>query len=168
MHHQVIACDKCKNPPPDISGLLPYRMQGSCSEMKKDVISHCHQLPIGSSLDYVISCMSLRHPPDFSGPEKLMRARDVGVRVDTWVETGTEISPFYDSLIGKLMVHAETRSDAIKKMLKALSNTRLGGIPNNLEYHKTILSAEGYASGSQLSRNLYLLLRRFMDPVIFP
>ena len=58
-----------------------------------------------------------------------------GVRVDTWVETGTEISPFYDSLIGKLMVHASTRPEAIEKMLKALGGTRLGGIPSNLEYH---------------------------------
>lgn len=32
-----------------------------------------------------------------------------GVRVDTWVETGTEISPYYDSMLGKLMVWAPTR-----------------------------------------------------------
>ena len=70
-----------------------------------------------------------------------------GVRVDTWVETGTEISPFYDSLIGKLMVHGKDRANAVQKMLKALNETRLGGIPNNLEYHKAILSAEGFKSG---------------------
>lgn len=67
--------------------------------------------------------------------------------MDTWVETGTEISPFYDSLIGKLMVHGESREHAIEKMLAALSQTRLNGIPNNLEYHKAILSSEGYKSG---------------------
>lgn len=79
------------------------------------------------------------------------------MRVDTWVETGTEISPFYDSLIGKLMVHAKTRPEAIEKMLKALSNTRLGGIPNNLEYHKTILSAEGFASGKVIYKDIQLV-----------
>jgi len=71
-----------------------------------------------------------------------------GVRVDTWVETGTEISPFYDSLIGKLMVHGRDRKDATAKMLRALAETRLGGIPNNLQYHTTILSSEGFASGA--------------------
>jgi acetyl/propionyl-CoA carboxylase alpha subunit len=44
-----------------------------------------------------------------------------GVRVDTWVETGTEISPFYDSLIGKLMVHGKDRKDATAKMLQVSS-----------------------------------------------
>lgn len=63
------------------------------------------------------------------------------------METGTEISPFYDSLIGKLMVHGKDRPNAVAKMLEALSQTRLGGIPNNLEYHKAILSSEGYHSG---------------------
>jgi urea carboxylase len=43
-----------------------------------------------------------------------------GVRVDTWVEAGTEISPYYDSLLGKLMVHAPTRAAAIAKMRDAL------------------------------------------------
>ena len=74
------------------------------------------------------------------------------------METGTEISPFYDSLIGKLMVHAKTRPAAIEKMLTALGNTRLGGIPNNLQYHKTILSAEGFASGRQINRRWFNLL----------
>lgn len=70
-----------------------------------------------------------------------------GVRVDTWVETGTEISPFYDSLIAKLMVHGKDRADAIAKMQAALANTSLGGIPNNLEYHKAILASPKYAAG---------------------
>lgn len=70
-----------------------------------------------------------------------------GVRVDTWVETGTDISPFYDSLIAKLMVHGKDRLDAVHKMQRALENTQLGGIPNNLEYLKAILAAEAFAAG---------------------
>ena len=64
------------------------------------------------------------------------------------METGTEISPFYDSLIAKLMVHGRTREDAIQKMQRALASTRLGGIPTNLEYLKAILAAKGYAAGA--------------------
>lgn len=81
-----------------------------------------------------------------------------GVRVDTWVETGAEVTPYYDSLIGKLMVHGIDRKDAIRKMLTALGNTRLGGIPTNLEYHKTILSSEGFKSGFPTAVNRLLAL----------
>jgi urea carboxylase len=51
-----------------------------------------------------------------------------GVRVDSWVEAGTEISPFYDSLLAKLMVHAPTRELAVKKMKQALAGAGLAGL----------------------------------------
>ncbi len=47
------------------------------------------------------------------------------VRVDTWVETGSQVTPFYDSLIAKLMVHAADRPAAIAKLLRALSLTQV-------------------------------------------
>ena len=71
-----------------------------------------------------------------------------GVRVDTWVETGTDVTPFYDSLLGKLMVHGSSRANATAKMSKALAGTVLGGIPSNLEYLRTIIASEGYHAGA--------------------
>lgn len=47
------------------------------------------------------------------------------VRVDTWVETGMMVTPYYDSLIAKLMVHAPDRPAAIAKLLRALSLTQV-------------------------------------------
>lgn len=44
-----------------------------------------------------------------------------GVRVDSWIEAGTEISPYYDSLLAKLMVFAPTRELAVKKLKQALA-----------------------------------------------
>ena len=73
------------------------------------------------------------------------------MRIDTWVETGTEVTPFYDSLLGKLMVHGKDRPDAVAKMAKALSGTVLGGIPSNLEYLSTIIASEGFHAGALLS-----------------
>ena len=70
-----------------------------------------------------------------------------GVRVDTWVESGTDVTPFYDSLLGKLMVHGSSRADAATKMSAALADTVLGGIPSNLEYLRTIIASEGFHSG---------------------
>jgi len=49
-----------------------------------------------------------------------------GVRVDSWLESGTEISPYYDSLLGKLMVYAPTRELAVAKIQEALAG-RAGG-----------------------------------------
>ena len=71
-----------------------------------------------------------------------------GVRVDTWVESGTEVTPFYDSLIGKLMVHGSSREDAIKRMVAALAGTVLGGIPSNLEYCGAIVGSPGFREGA--------------------
>jgi acetyl/propionyl-CoA carboxylase alpha subunit len=47
-----------------------------------------------------------------------------GVRVDSWVEAGTEISPFYDSLLAKLMVFAPTRELAVKKIKEAIAGAQ--------------------------------------------
>ncbi|KAK9905055.1 hypothetical protein WJX75_008745 [Coccomyxa subellipsoidea] len=77
-----------------------------------------------------------------------------GVRIDTWVETGTEVTPFYDSLLGKLMVHGKDRPDAVAKMAKALSGTVLGGIPSNLQYLSTIIASEGFHAGATTTRFL--------------
>ena len=48
-----------------------------------------------------------------------------GVRVDTWVETGAEVTPYYDSLLAKLMVYAPTREEAIAKLADALKKTKV-------------------------------------------
>ena len=70
-----------------------------------------------------------------------------GVRVDTWIESGTEVTPFYDSLLGKLMVHGSSRADAVKRMVAALQGTVLGGIPSNLEYLGAIVASQGFRAG---------------------
>lgn len=49
-----------------------------------------------------------------------------GVRVDTWVETGSEVTPYYDSLLAKLMVFAPDRPAAIQKLQQALAATQVG------------------------------------------
>jgi urea carboxylase len=56
------------------------------------------------------------------------------VRVDTWVERGTEVSPFYDPLLAKLIVHGQDRSQALVTLRKALAETRIAGVETNLAY----------------------------------
>lgn len=71
-----------------------------------------------------------------------------GVRVDTWVETGTEVTPHYDSLLAKLMVHAPDRAGATAALQKALAAAELGGIATNLDYVAAIAGSQGFAAGA--------------------
>lgn len=77
-----------------------------------------------------------------------------GVRVDSWVETGCEVSPHYDSLLGKLMVWAPTREEAVQRMLSALEATRLKGVPTNLEFLRQLVADEGFKAGLTTTRFL--------------
>ena len=54
-----------------------------------------------------------------------------GVRIDDGVREGDVISPFYDSMIAKLIVHAPTREQALAKLDRALAQTRIVGLPND-------------------------------------
>lgn len=62
-------------------------------------------------------------------------------RVDTWIETGTDITSHYDSLLGKLIVTGATRQEALLNLRQALKNTALYGIENNLDYLSVIASS---------------------------
>ncbi|MCP9826618.1 acetyl-CoA carboxylase biotin carboxylase subunit [Synechococcus sp. EJ6-Ellesmere] len=70
-----------------------------------------------------------------------------GVRVDSHVYTGYEIPPFYDSLIGKLIVWALDRDAAIKRMRRALSECAITGIPTTIEFHLALLDRPEFQSG---------------------
>ena len=77
-----------------------------------------------------------------------------GARVDTWVQTGSEISPFYDPLVAKVLVHADARTEAVKSMRKALADTMLYGIETNLEYLRQVLADTVFPAGQQTTRYL--------------
>jgi acetyl-CoA carboxylase, biotin carboxylase subunit len=70
-----------------------------------------------------------------------------GVRVDTWLEDGTEIPPHYDSLLGKLIVWDGTRAEAVQRALRALGELRVEGVPTTRELAMDILRSEEFASG---------------------
>ncbi len=75
-------------------------------------------------------------------------------RVDTWVRRGSDVSPFYDPLIAKVLVHADDRPAAVAKMRDALHETSLSGIETNLEYIRQILADSVFPAGKQITRYL--------------
>lgn len=70
-----------------------------------------------------------------------------GIRVDGWVETGTEVTPFYDPMLAKVIVSGADRSAAIAALSSALEETSLAGIETNLEYLKAIAVSDLFRSG---------------------
>jgi urea carboxylase len=77
-----------------------------------------------------------------------------GVRVDGWVERGSEVSPYYDPMIAKVIAHAPTRAEAIAKLRAALKATRLDGIETNVDYVAAILAAEPFQRGGITTKYL--------------
>jgi acetyl-CoA carboxylase biotin carboxylase subunit len=70
-----------------------------------------------------------------------------GVRVDSHVYTGYEIPPFYDSLIGKLIVWAPTRDMALRRLRRALAEWAVTGIPTTIEFHLALLERAEFQRG---------------------
>ena len=71
-----------------------------------------------------------------------------GVRVDSGVEAGSEISPLYDPMIAKLIVHGVDREHARLRMLRALDEFEVGGVTTLLGFHRALLSHPCFAEGS--------------------
>ncbi len=71
-----------------------------------------------------------------------------GIRVDTHCYTGYRIPPFYDSMIGKLITHAPTRNEAIKKMSRALDEFIVEGIKTTIPFHQMIMVNEKFLSNN--------------------
>ena len=70
-----------------------------------------------------------------------------GVRVDSHVYTGYAVPPFYDSLIGKLIAHGETRDSALARMRTALDEIVIDGIATNVSLHQSLLDDPAFIEG---------------------
>ncbi|WBX85788.1 acetyl-CoA carboxylase biotin carboxylase subunit [Sphingosinicella microcystinivorans] len=81
-----------------------------------------------------------------------------GIRVDTAVETGTLIPPYYDSMIAKLIVHGNTRVEAIDRLAAALDDFVVEGIATNIPLLKLIVAHEDFRSNTINTRWLETVL----------
>jgi acetyl-CoA carboxylase biotin carboxylase subunit len=68
----------------------------------------------------------------------------LGVRFDSHVHAGYVVPPYYDSMIGKLIVHKPTREEAINCMLRALAELRVSGIKTTTDFHRQVLSHKDF------------------------
>jgi len=70
-----------------------------------------------------------------------------GIRVDTHIYQGYRVPPYYDSMIGKLIAHGDTRATAIARMQTALSEIVIEGIKTNIPLHQDIMADAAFAAG---------------------
>jgi acetyl-CoA/propionyl-CoA carboxylase biotin carboxyl carrier protein len=70
-----------------------------------------------------------------------------GVRVDSGVRAGSEVSPMYDPMVAKLIVWDEDRAQATRRMLRALSEYEIGGLKTLIPFHRALLATEQWARG---------------------
>jgi urea carboxylase len=75
-------------------------------------------------------------------------------RVETWVERGTTVSPYYDPMLAKLIVHGPSRAAALAAMQSALGQTRLAGIETNLRWLRDVACSADFVSGDVSTRSL--------------
>ncbi|WP_268797678.1 urea carboxylase [Pseudomonas huanghezhanensis] len=82
------------------------------------------------------------------------------LRIDTWVEAGCEIPPFFDPMIAKLISWAPDRATASAGLAQALSESRLYGVETNRDYLRQIIADQPFASGQPWTRCLENLVYR--------
>ena len=75
-------------------------------------------------------------------------------RVETWVEDGVPITPFYDPLLAKIITVGADRETALAKMREALGRTEIGGIESNLDYLRQLIANPLFAHGGMTTRAL--------------
>ena len=76
----------------------------------------------------------------------------LGVRVDTHVYSGYVIPPYYDSMIAKLIVVAQTRDEAIEKMKRALREFTIEGVKTTIPFHLQLMDHKDYRSGNYTTK----------------
>ncbi len=101
---------------------------------------------------HAIECRLNAEDPDNFQPSPGLISRfhapgGPGVRVDTHIYSGYRVPPYYDSMIGKLIVHSDTRESAMARMRMALDEIIVDGIKTNIPLHKTLLTDSTFQAG---------------------
>jgi acetyl-CoA carboxylase biotin carboxylase subunit len=79
--------------------------------------------------------------------ERMFVPGGMGIRFDTHAHSGYAVPPYYDSMIGKLIVHRPTRAEAVAGMLRALDELRIEGIRTTVPFHKKVLQHSEFVEG---------------------
>ncbi|SFR64918.1 urea carboxylase [Marinobacter daqiaonensis] len=77
-----------------------------------------------------------------------------GLRIDTWIQPGSEVSPLFDPMLAKVIVHGADREAARQRLVAVLEGTRLYGIETNRTYVRQVLADQRFVEGNLATRTL--------------
>ncbi len=134
---------------------------------------------VPKSIGHTIECRINAEDPWTFTPSpgtitRMIQPGGPGVRIDSWVTTGSVISPHYDSLLSKVIVTGRNRDEAIARMKRALSEYLVEGIKTTIPLHLTILDDPDFIKGKydtgfiekvMAKREKRLLLETIQSPV---
>ena len=117
-------------------------------------------------IGHAIECrINAEHPQTFAPSpgliEEFHAPGGLGVRLDSAAYAGYKIPPYYDSLIGKLIVHGVTREECMMRLRRALSEMVVTGVETTLPLHQRLVDADGVKSGDY---NIHWLEKFLADP----
>ena len=75
-------------------------------------------------------------------------------RIESWIETGAEVSPYYDPMLAKIIVHGPTREEALTRMDAALVQSAVWGVETNLSYLSDVVAAPAFRKGEAVTATL--------------
>ncbi|KAI1139369.1 AHS2-domain-containing protein [Hypoxylon sp. FL0543] len=129
-----------------------YQLAGKPGIPSTELLAMQPDAPIGAAIEVRVCC---ENPADSftpsSGHVQSVAWPDQYARVDTWIQLGSFVSPYFDSLLAKVIVHRNSREESIMEMRRALEASVIGGLVTNLSFLRSIVRSPAFSSGRTLT-----------------
>ncbi|KAI1097624.1 carbamoyl-phosphate synthase L chain, ATP binding domain-containing protein [Jackrogersella minutella] len=129
-----------------------YQLAGKSGIPSAELLEIQGKTPNGAAIETRVCC---ENPADSfmpsSGHVQSVTWPDQYARVDTWIQLGTFVSPYFDSLLAKLIVHYPTREESVTMIQKALKGSEIGGLVTNLAFLESIVGSAEFSRGKTLT-----------------
>ncbi|KAI0007565.1 AHS2-domain-containing protein [Xylariaceae sp. FL0662B] len=130
-----------------------YQLAGLDGIPSVELLAKQPEAPSGVAIETRLCC---ENPADSFLPssghvQSVAWSNDSNIRVDTWIQLGTFVSPYFDSLLAKVMVYCATREESIAAIQQALNVSEVGGLVTNMEFLESIVHSAAFANGRTLT-----------------
>lgn len=132
--------------------LVEWMIKEAAGDLKG--IDDFKAVPRGNSIEirvYAEDCLNNFRPSSGKVDDVFFSDK---ARVETWIRKNIEVSSLYDPMLAKLIVHSDTRENAVKKMLTVLDESKVYGITTNLQYLKNLILTQNYQQGKLFTKML--------------
>ncbi len=132
--------------------LVEWMVKEAAGELKG--IKDFKAVPNGHSIEvrvYAEDCINNFRPSSGKIDDVIFSDK---ARVETWIRKNIEVSSLYDPMLAKLIVHSDTRENAVKKMLDVLNESKVYGVTTNMQYLKSLISTKDYKDGKLFTKML--------------